>query len=159
MTLELPPPGVGLTTVMECVADDAMLAARTAACNCPWLTNVVCSAVPSKSMVEFDRKPVPFTVKVNAGPPGAVELGTNGCVRNGTGLFGFLSRLRIGAGAGDFAGINDRAGALPFADMGVQVQRLPEGHPDRALYPLADSPHSTSALTPYRVCRSPAGAT
>src|ERR1035438_88001 len=87
MTLELPPPGAGLTTVMECVADDAMLAASTAACNCPWLTNVVGSAVPSKSTVEFDRKPVPSTVSVNAEPPGAIELGTSGCVRNGTGVF------------------------------------------------------------------------
>jgi hypothetical protein len=32
-------------------------------------------------------------------------------------------RLRIGADAGDFAGIDNRAAALPFADMGVEFQR------------------------------------
>jgi hypothetical protein len=46
-------------------------------------------------------------------------------------LFGFLSGLLIGAAAGERAGINDHAAALAFADMGVQFQRLPEGHPDR----------------------------
>lgn len=81
----MPPPGLGLFTVIECEPADAMLVAGTFACSCPWLMNVVANELPSKSMVEVERKPVPLTVSVNAEPPGAIELGTSGCVRNGTG--------------------------------------------------------------------------
>ena len=52
--------------------------------------------------------------------------------------FRFLAGLGIRAGAGDSAGINNRAAALAFAHMGVQFQRLPEGHPDRGAVAFGD---------------------
>src|ERR1700691_2790792 len=71
---------------MEAVAAVAISAAGTTAVSCSLLTKVVASAVPLKSTVEVERKPVPFTVKVNCGPPGETALGTSGWLRNGTGL-------------------------------------------------------------------------
>jgi hypothetical protein len=49
-----------------------------------------------------------------------------------------LPRVCIGAGAGDLAGVHNRAAALAFADMGVEFQRLPERHPDRGAVPFTD---------------------
>ena len=59
-------------------------------------------------------------------------------------LFGFLAALLIGAGAGERAGINDRAAVLAFADMGSKLERLPEGHPDRCAVALGRRPRTTA---------------
>ena len=81
-----PPPGVGLTTVMEAVAAAAMSDAGTVAVSCWPLTKAVLSAVPSKFTVAPETKPAPLTVRVNAPPPGAAEDGTKGWSTKGTGL-------------------------------------------------------------------------
>jgi hypothetical protein len=49
--------------------------AATAAVNCVALTNVVTSADPFHWIVDPVTNPVPFTVKVNAGPPTVTEFG------------------------------------------------------------------------------------
>ncbi len=85
-TFELPPPGVGFTTVIEAVAAVAISAAGTSAVSCPWFTNVVASAAPLKLTVEVGRKPVPFKVSENPGPPGGTASGTSGWFKKGTGL-------------------------------------------------------------------------
>ena len=54
------------------------------------------------------------------------------------GFLCILSRLLIRAAAGHGAGIHNRAAALALADMGVQFQRLPEGHPDRSAVAFGD---------------------
>ena len=88
---------------MEAVAAVAMSAAGTTAVSCLLLMKAVASAVPLKSTVEVGRKPVPFTFKVNCGPPGATASGTTDWLSYGTGLpagvFGSTSMLREGCTA------------------------------------------------------------
>src|SRR5487761_931046 len=85
---ERPPPGVGLTTVIEAVLAAAMSADGTCAVSCLLLTNAVVSRAPLKSTVAPEMKPVPFTVSVKPAPPGEVASGTNGWLTNGTGFPG-----------------------------------------------------------------------
>ncbi len=67
--LEVPPPGVGLVTVIlnELVAVRSL--AGIVADNCVELTYVVVLAEPLKFTTEVDTKFVPFTVKLKPEPP------------------------------------------------------------------------------------------
>ena len=79
--LDVPPQG--FTTVIEAVPAVAMREAGTVAVSCVEETNVVASAVAFHFTVEVETKFVPFTVKVNCGPPAAAQVG--------------LSELMVGA--------------------------------------------------------------
>ena len=77
-TLDEPPPGVGFTTVTEAVLAMAMSEARMLAVNCESLTKVVARGLPFQFTSAPETNPVPFTLRVNLGPPGAVAAGTSG---------------------------------------------------------------------------------
>jgi hypothetical protein len=68
-------PPQGFTTVTEAVPAVAMREAGTVAVSCVEETNIVTSAVPFHFTVEVETKFVPFTVKVNCGPPTAAQVG------------------------------------------------------------------------------------
>jgi hypothetical protein len=70
--------GLGLATVTEAVEAVAMSDARMAAVSLELLTKVVARGLPFQFTTEPATNPAPFTVRVNAGPPGAVASGTNG---------------------------------------------------------------------------------
>src|SRR5437016_934345 len=72
---EVPPPGVGLTTVTDAVPAVATFAAGTIAVSLIEETNVVVRAEPFQLTFELEMKLVPFTVKVNWALPAMVELG------------------------------------------------------------------------------------
>ena len=72
---EVPPPGVGFTTVMEAVPAVAMSAAGTVAVSCVEETNVVMREVAPQRTVEVVTKLVPVTVKVNCGLPAVAQVG------------------------------------------------------------------------------------
>jgi hypothetical protein len=72
---DVPPPGLGFTTVTDAVPGVAILAAGTGAVSCVDETNVVVSAVPFQFTVEVETKFVPFTVKVNCKPPAVAQVG------------------------------------------------------------------------------------
>jgi hypothetical protein len=65
----------GLTTVIEAVPAVAIREAGTVAVSCVEETNVVASAVAFHFTVEVAAKFVPFTVKVNCGPPAVAQVG------------------------------------------------------------------------------------
>jgi hypothetical protein len=73
--LDVPPPGVRFTTVIEAVPEVAIRAAVTVAVSCVDETNVVPRVVPFQFTVEVETKFVPFTVKVNCGPPAVPQVG------------------------------------------------------------------------------------
>jgi hypothetical protein len=70
---DVPPHGV--TTVIDAVPAVAIRAAGTVAVSCVDETNVVANAVPFQFTVEIAAKFVPFTVKVNCGPPAVAQVG------------------------------------------------------------------------------------
>jgi hypothetical protein len=72
---EVPPPGVGFTTVIAAVPAVATREAGTAAVSCVEETNVVVSAVPFHLTVEVETNRVPFTVNVNPLPPAMAQVG------------------------------------------------------------------------------------
>jgi hypothetical protein len=76
-------PPQGFTTVIEGVPAVAIREAGTVAVSWVEETNVVTSAVAFHFTVEVETKFVPFTVKVNCGPPAAAQVG--------------LSELMVGA--------------------------------------------------------------
>jgi hypothetical protein len=82
---DVPPPGVGFTTVMEAVPPVAIRDAGTVAVSCVEETNVVVSAVAFHFTVEVETKFVPLTVKVNCGLPAVAQVGLIAVVV-GTGL-------------------------------------------------------------------------
>ena len=71
--VDVPPHGV--TTVIDAVPAVAIRAAGTVAVSCVEETNAVVSAVPFHFTVEPETKFVPFTVKVNCGPPAVAQVG------------------------------------------------------------------------------------
>jgi hypothetical protein len=77
-TFDDPPPGLGFATVTEAVLAMAMSEARMLAVNWEPLTKVVASALPFQFTTDPETKPVPFTVRMKFGPPGAVASGTSG---------------------------------------------------------------------------------
>jgi hypothetical protein len=72
---DVPPPGVGFTTVIAAVPELAMSAAVIAAVNEVALTNVVVRALPFHCAVDPLMKFVPVNVSVNAAPPAPVSVG------------------------------------------------------------------------------------
>src|ERR1700688_3946081 len=74
-TFDAPPPGVGLTTVIDAVLALAMSEARMVAVNCELLTTVVARDVPFHFTVEPGTKPVPRSVSVKAAPRGGMAAG------------------------------------------------------------------------------------
>ena len=62
---DVPPPGVGFTTVTDAVPTAATLAAGTIAVSCVEETNVVTRAEPFHLTVEVATMLVPLTVRVN----------------------------------------------------------------------------------------------
>jgi len=84
---DVPPPGGGFVTVIVAVPATAISTAPIAAVTCDPLTNVVARGLPFQFTTAPATNPVPFTVKVNASPPGATAVGFGGVAINGTGLF------------------------------------------------------------------------
>src|SRR2546428_113092 len=74
---EVPPPGVGVTTVTLAVPAAAMSAAAIAAVSWMGLTKVVVRTAPFQRTVEPFTNPVPSTVSVKAAPPTAALFGTS----------------------------------------------------------------------------------
>src|SRR4029450_12731946 len=73
--LEVPPAGGGFTTVTVALPAAPMSLAGIAAVVCCLLTKVVVRAAPFHRTTAPETKLLPFTVKVNAGPPTAAALG------------------------------------------------------------------------------------
>lgn len=71
--LDVPTPGEGLKTVTSAVPPTAMSLEGIAAVSCVLLTKVVVWSAPFQRTTERALKLVPFTVRVNPGPP-AVAL-------------------------------------------------------------------------------------
>jgi hypothetical protein len=65
----------GFTTVTVAVPAAEIRSAGTKATSCVALTKLVDSAVPFHVTWAPERKPVPFTVSVNAAAPGATDAG------------------------------------------------------------------------------------
>jgi len=84
---EYPPPGAGFDAVTKARFAVAISEAGMPAFNCEALTKVVARALPFHRIVAPLTNPAPFTVSVNAGPPGTTAPGTVGLFKNGTGLF------------------------------------------------------------------------
>ncbi len=72
---EVPPPGVGLKTVILYDPAVSKSDAGIIAVNCEALTNVVVLAEPAKLTTEEGIKFVPLTVKVNCASPTAADVG------------------------------------------------------------------------------------
>src|SRR5919108_3774107 len=73
--LDVPPPGAGVNTVTVAVPVAAMSVAGIAACSCAADTNVVDRSVPFQRTTQSVIKPLPLTVRVNAGPPTWADVG------------------------------------------------------------------------------------
>ena len=65
-------------TVIAAVVAPTMFEVGTIAANRELLTNVVPNAMPFQLTTAPETKPVPFTVILNVGPPGAALVGTSG---------------------------------------------------------------------------------
>jgi len=72
---EVPPPGVGFTTVTGNAPVEVTSLAEIVAVSSVEETTVVVAAVPLKSTTEFEMKFVPSTVSVKSGLPAAVDVG------------------------------------------------------------------------------------
>ena len=72
---ELPPPGVGLLTLMDANPSADIREASTVAVSCEELTNAVGKVVPFSCTVEAEAKPDPFTVSTNELDPANTNSG------------------------------------------------------------------------------------
>jgi hypothetical protein len=72
---DVPPPGVGLNTVMEAVPDVVISEAGIDAVNCVAETKVVVRLDPFQRTTEPATNPVPLTVSMNDGPREMVAVG------------------------------------------------------------------------------------
>ena len=84
--MEVPPPGVGLFTVMAAVVPEAISEALMTAVSCVAETKVVVRLDPFQRTLEVGTKPLPLTVRTKLEPPAIVEVGLM-LVVTGTGLF------------------------------------------------------------------------
>ena len=91
MSFEEPPPGLGFTAVTTTVRGNSISRAEMVAVSWLPLTKIVGRGLPFHLTTEPGTKPVPFTVSVKSGPPGATAVGTSGWLTNGTGLGGSLA--------------------------------------------------------------------
>ena len=73
--LDVPPPGLGFTTVIDAVPAVATRDAGTVAVSCVEETKLVARGAPFQFTVEVETNLVPFTVKVNCALPAVVEVG------------------------------------------------------------------------------------
>ena len=87
---EVPPPGEGLTTVIEMDPAEAMSLAEIAAVSWVLLTKVVLRIEPFTCTDDPLRKLDPFTVSVTAPPPATAVAGDK-LESDGTGLAGLLT--------------------------------------------------------------------
>jgi len=92
--VEDPPPGEGLTTVIDAAPAVAIRAAGTVAVSCVEETNVVARGVPFQFTVAAETNFVPFTVKVNCGPPAVAQVGLIE-VTVGTGLLIVITSVDV----------------------------------------------------------------
>jgi len=83
--LDVPPPGLGFTTVIEAAPGLGIRAAGTVAVSRVAETKVVVSGLPFQFTVEPETKLVPLTVKVNCEPPAVAQVGLSEVIV-GTGL-------------------------------------------------------------------------
>ena len=101
---EVPPPGVGLVTVIEDVPEEAMSAARMVAEIWVEEAKVVARGEPLILTTELETKLVPVTVRVKFDPPAVVEVGEM-TEMVGTGLFTVIALLKAEVIPGDVAQI------------------------------------------------------
>jgi len=87
ITLDVPPPGLGLITVTEPAPALATSEESTVAFSRELFTNVVARGLPFQRTTAPETKPVPFTVNVNPGLPGLTVSGTSGWLMKGTGFW------------------------------------------------------------------------
>jgi hypothetical protein len=107
-----PPPGAGLNTVTDAVPTAAISAAKIAAVNCVAETYVVTRSAPFHRTTAPFTKLLPFTVKVNALPPAAAEVGLR-LVATGTGLL--IVNVRAPDMPPPGVGLNTVTDAVPTA--------------------------------------------
>jgi hypothetical protein len=93
-TFDLPPPGLGFTTVIDAVPAVVTREAGTVAVSWMDETNVVVSAVPFQFTVEVETKFVPFTVRVKSVLPVVTQFGLIEVVV-GTGLLMVISSVAV----------------------------------------------------------------
>jgi hypothetical protein len=115
----VPPPGVGVNTVIAAVPPVAMSAAVIAAVNEVALTNVVTRALPFTCATELLTKFVPVNVIVNPLPSAAIKLGEI-AVSVGTGFGGLMVNVS------EFEKVPDgppcrRAFAPPKSTVGINT--------------------------------------
>ena len=92
---DVPPPGVGLTTVTDAVPAVKTSVAGTVAVNCVALTKIVVSGVPFHCTTDPFTKLLPFTVRVNAKSPPVAKVGVSE-VGKGKGLGAIMFSVKIG---------------------------------------------------------------
>ena len=73
--LDVPPPGLGFTTVIDAVPAVATREAGTVAVSCVEETKLVARGAPFQFTVELETKLVPFTVKMKSALPAVVQVG------------------------------------------------------------------------------------
>ena len=73
--LDVPPPGLGFTTVIDAVPAVATRGAGTVAVSCVEETKLVARGAPFQFTVEVETKFVPLTVNVNCGSPAEAQVG------------------------------------------------------------------------------------
>ena len=73
--LDVPPPGLGFTTVIDAVPAVATRGAGTVAVSCVEETKLVARGAPFQFTVEVETNLVPFTVKVKSAFPAAIQVG------------------------------------------------------------------------------------
>ena len=96
---DVPPQGLGFTTVIEAVPGFLMFAFGTVAVSWVAETNVVVSAIPFQLTVELVTKFVPFTVNVNALPPAMAQVGLSELIE------GVLHGVGVGVGVNVAVGV------------------------------------------------------
>src|SRR5205823_5334410 len=110
-----PPPGGGLNTVTAAVPAVAMSAAGTVAVTFVLSTNVVVRLAPFHFTTLLCTKLVPFTVRVNCGPPAVALLGESDVVV-GTGLLTVkLTALDVPPPGGGFITVTGTTPALAMS--------------------------------------------
>ena len=92
--LDVPPPGLGFTTVMDAVPAVATRDAGTVAVSCVEETKLVARGAPFQFTVEVETNLVPFTVKVKSALPAVVQVGLIEVVV-GTGLLMVITSVAV----------------------------------------------------------------